>query len=136
MNDLRIRTPGDRTAFEPGEAITGAVYWSLASPPRAIELRLFWFTRGKGTEDFAVADTQRFESPLAEEARPFRLQLPEAPYSFSGKLISLVWALELVVEPSGGIERLELVVAPGGREVLLGTVPDEPRRGSFFGQGG
>ena len=92
------------------------------------KLRLFWFTRGKGTEDAAVVDTLRFETPQAEEARPFRFVLPEAPYSVSGKLISLVWALELVAEPSREVDRLELVVAPGGREVLLESQQQDPPR--------
>lgn len=128
MSDLRIQTPEDRTAYSPGDELAGAVYWKLSAPPQALELRLFWFTRGKGTEDAAVLDTLRFDSPQAEEARPFRLVLPEAPYSFSGKLISLVWALELVALPSREVARLELVVAPGGREVLLETLPEDPNR--------
>jgi len=132
MSDLRVRTPNDRTAFHPGEELAGAVYWKLDVPPRTLELRLFWFTRGKGTEDAAVVDTVRFEAPQAEEARPFRFRLPDAPYSFSGKLISLVWALELVAEPSRDVARLELVIAPGAREVLLEALPEEASRKSLI----
>jgi len=132
MSDLRVQTPNDRTAFHPGEELVGAVYWKFDSPPRALELRLFWFTRGKGTQDAAVVDTVRFDGPQAEEARPFQFRLPDAPYSFSGKLVSLVWALELVAEPSKDVGRLELVMAPGAREIQLDALPDESTRKSFI----
>ena len=107
------------TAFSPGEELTGAALWELAEPPQLAEVRLVWSTKGKGTEDAAVAATVAFETPLAGDTRPFSLRLPAAPYSFSGKLISLVWAVELVLQPGNLCERVEIVVAPGGREVLL-----------------
>lgn len=125
MSELRIDLNEDRTRFEPREELTGNASWRLEKPARAITLRLFWFTRGRGTEDVGVAQTIRFEQPLTEEVRSFRFALPECPYSFSGKLISLVWALELIVEPSKEVTRRELVVAPAGQEVRLDTVDSE-----------
>lgn len=59
---------------------------------------------------------------LPQETRAFRFQLPEAPYSFSGKLISLAWALELIAYPSKEVVRREIVLAPGGSEVRLESV--------------
>jgi hypothetical protein len=123
MSDLRISLRQDRTAFEPGEELNGAVLWKLDEPPHAVELRLFWFTRGKGTEDTGVVKTVRFDQPLPQETRSFGFRLPAAPYSFSGKLISLVWALELVAEPSRETARLQITVAPGGQEVRLDSIP-------------
>jgi hypothetical protein len=120
---LTIDLNDDRTTFEPTAGLTGTAAWNLAQPPRAVELRLFWFTRGKGTEDAGVVETIRFDRPLAGETRSFRLRLPESPYSFSGKLISLVWALELVAEPSKEVIRREFVLAPGGEEVRLDSLP-------------
>lgn len=123
MADLRIELKDERAAFEPGAEISGAVSWSLAHPAHALELRLFWFTRGKGTEDAGVVASQRFEQPLPNETRSFRFQLPTAPYSFSGSLVSLVWALELIAYPSKEVARREIVMAPGGAEVRLESVP-------------
>jgi len=123
MNRLRIELSEDRSSFAPREELTGVVGWSLDKPATAVELRLFWFTRGKGTEDAAVARTVRFDRPLPDETRSFSLVLPEAPYSFSGKLISLIWALELVVEPSKEVVRREILIAPERREIRLGNVP-------------
>lgn len=115
---LQIGLRENRTAFAPGDEIAGAVLWELDDAPREAELRLLWFTRGKGTGDVEVVETMRFDRPQAGDTRPFSLRAPEAPYSFSGKLISVIWALELMLEP-GGAERMELTIGPGAREVVL-----------------
>ncbi len=129
MNQLRLGIRDDRRQFRPGEELTGAAGWELDKPPQAVEVRLLWFTRGKGTEDVSVVQTVRFDQPQAAEARPFRFQLPAAPYSFSGKLISLVWALELVALPSKQSTRLDFVLGPDAREVVLPqTPPSRPGR--------
>jgi hypothetical protein len=132
MSDLRIELADNPTDFEPGDAVNGRVSWRLDQPATLLELRLFWFTRGKGTEDAGVVSRLKFEQPLPQETRTFRFQLPEAPYSFSGRLISLVWAMELVAYPSKEVARQEVVVAPGGREVHLDQVPSTESARVFF----
>jgi hypothetical protein len=121
MDLIEIHTDGDRTACVPGETIAGTVSWRLDAPADGVEVRLFWYTRGKGTTDVQVVKAQHFDSAGTTGKRPFRWVLPEEPYSFSGKLISLVWAVEAVVQPGDRSQRLELVVGPAGREVMLGT---------------
>jgi len=127
MSETRIEIDDERKAFEPGSELAGKVRWRMDKQPRWVELRLFWFTRGKGTEDVGLVQSLRFDQPQLEDQRPFRFTLPPAPYSFSGKLISLVWALELVTEPSSPVARQELVIGPGAREVELGSVGPVPR---------
>jgi hypothetical protein len=51
--------------------------------------------------------------------RHWRVRLPNGPYSFSGQLISLVWSLQLTVDPTGDATELEIIVAPQGREIQL-----------------
>lgn len=119
MDQLRIGLREDRTRFSPGDHLEGAAGWQLDQPPQSVEVRLLWFTRGKGTEDAEVVDTVRFDQPQAADARPFTFQLPVAPYSFSGKLISLIWVVELVALPGKQAARVEFVLAPEGREVTL-----------------
>jgi hypothetical protein len=128
MSELKVQTNQNRSTFEPGEELIGTAGWKLDQPPRAVELRLFWFTRGKGFEDTGLVETVRFDRPLLEETRPFRLRLPVAPYSFAGKLISLIWALELVAEPLKQVSRMEFVLGPEGREVHLESVPQSHRK--------
>ncbi len=134
MSQFTIQTVDDLFAFEPGAEVSGSISWKVEAPIQAIELRLFWFTRGKGTEDAAVIDKMRLDQPSAAGTEKFRFKLPDAPYSFSGKLISLIWGLELVAQPSREVARVELTVAPGAREVRLDTVPEHPIRMRLFGQ--
>jgi hypothetical protein len=119
MNQLKIGAREDRRQFRPGEELVGAAGWQLETAPEAVEVRLLWFSRGKGTEDVGRVETVRFEQPKAAEARPFQLRLPAGPYSFSGKLISLTWALELVVLPTKESTRFEFVLGPEGKEIVL-----------------
>jgi len=130
MNELRIDVDGQRQAFQPGEEVTGTVSWKLEKPPRAVELRLFWFTRGKGTQDASVVERLRFDTTSLDGSHSFRFRLPEAPYSFSGKLISLVWALELLAEPHKEVARVEIIVGPDAQEVTLGSAA-QPSQNRF-----
>jgi hypothetical protein len=127
VNDLRIDLDGDRRWYLPGDTVTGRAVWRLDADPEAVELRLFWHTRGKGTEDVEVVDQLRTEAAGAAGERAFAFRLPLGPYSFSGTLITLSWALELVALPGGELERVELVVAPTPVEVRLVSLGREPR---------
>jgi hypothetical protein len=119
MSELKILVRDERRNFRPGETVEGVAGWRLDDPPKSVELRLFWFTRGKGTEDVGVVNQINFPSPQIEEGRRFSFTLPAEPFSFSGQLISLIWALELVVEPGDISTRVELVMSPTGEEILL-----------------
>ena len=120
MNTLKIGTFENKTRFRPGDEVAGKVLWIFErEPPRAVEVRLFWYTQGKGTQDVEIVDTVRFETVPQRDQREFRFVLPAQPYSFSGKLISLVWAIEVVAIPSNEAERLGITVSPTGDEVSL-----------------
>jgi hypothetical protein len=116
---LAVFLPGNRAAFAPGERLDVSVLWALERAPGAIEVRLFWVTRGKGTEDLEIVATMpiRADSSAGESAVAFTL--PEAPWSFSGKLISLVWGVEAVVHAPERTAACEFVLAPGGAEIRL-----------------
>lgn len=122
---LQIQLSEYRLTIRPGEAITGTASWNLSEPPKKVELRLCWFTRGKGTVDAQVIESLPFDAPSAHDQRPFHFTAPAQPYSFSGRLISLIWALELVVEPGNRFERMEITIAPDGEEVVLPNVTKE-----------
>ena len=119
MNPLTIELTGARAAYPPGAEVTGHLAWSLPAAPHRLELRLFWHTRGKGSPDVQVVETLAFDYPRATDHREFRVRLPAAPYSFSGKLISLLWALELVALPGNQTARAELTLSPTGAELHL-----------------
>jgi hypothetical protein len=119
MSELRIELAGGRTAYRPGEPLSGRVTWRGADQPKSAELRLFWYTSGKGTQDVGVVNTMTFAAPRMDDHRDFTLPLPREPYSFSGTLISLLWAIELIVEPGGHVDRQEIVLSSTGEEVVL-----------------
>ena len=119
MSTLKIGTYENKTNYRPGEEVAGRALWILDGPPKAVEVRLFWYTEGKGTQDVELIDCVRFDAPMPRAQKDFRFTLPAEPYSFSGKLISLIWALELVALPSGETERLPITVSPTGEEVFL-----------------
>jgi len=128
MSELRIETRDERRTYRPGETISGNLSWRLDENPQSLELRLFWYTAGKGDRDAATVQTHRIEHPARSGDESFALDAPRSPYGFSGKLISLLWAMEFVVEPGGEATRLDLTIGPDGREVDLtpgGSATDE-----------
>jgi hypothetical protein len=120
MSTLRIDISGGQRGYKPGETISGRVTWQVDPPPQSAELRLFWYTSGKGTQDVENVDAVAFQTPQMNDDRTFSLTLPRQPFSFSGKLISLVWALELIVEPGSNVTRQEFAMSASGKEVVLG----------------
>ncbi len=120
MNTMTIESDKEQTLFSPGEVIKGRISWHLETAPTQLKLRLFWYTQGKGTEDINIVQTICYKDAAQYETRDFELQIPPGPYSFSGRLISLIWALELVALPSNEVQRLEIIVAPNGKEVQIG----------------
>jgi hypothetical protein len=114
---LRIETDSNQTAFYPGDTVSGTASWSLEQPGTP-EVRLFWYTEGKGTQDIGLVGTTRLEGAAMSGSQSFRFVLPEGPYSFSGTLVSLLWAIELV-SSSGDSDRLNITVSPTGSEIVL-----------------
>lgn len=118
-SELGVFIAENRTRFLPGETLRVSALWALPEKPESVEVRLFWYTQGKGTQDVGVVKTERIDAPDAAGERAVTFQLPQQPWSFSGKLVSLLWAVELVVEPGGRVARGEFTLSPDGAEILL-----------------
>jgi hypothetical protein len=119
MSILTIETVDGQVWFKPGTTVAGEASWHLDGDADAVELRLFWFTEGKGSQDVEMVDSIRVKEVEPNGRASFRFQLPNGPYSFSGKLITLAWAVELVVLPSQETERLDVIVGPRPVEVSI-----------------
>ena len=119
MNGTIEVKPQTETARQPEDTVDVTFAWTFDSAPEQLEARLFWYTQGKGTQDVGVVETQALVPTMAGEQR-VRFKLPRAPYSFSGALISLIWAVELVADDVVG--RWEFILAPQGTEVRLDAV--------------
>jgi len=109
-----ITTELDVKSFAPGESLSGQANWMSSGPITSAELRLFYYTEGRGTQDVELVETQQMQVPGA-----FAFQLPDGPYSFSGRLITLAWALELIIHPGDSVTRLNFVLSPSAEEIDL-----------------
>lgn len=116
---MNVQLADDRTKYRPGERLEGVAFWELGLPPKSVELRLYWRTQGKGTVDLEIVRTVKFDGAAASDRRPFSIDLPPGPYSVSGKLVSIVWGVELVAEPKGESGNVEITISPTGEEVRL-----------------
>jgi len=119
VSAFQITLEGARTAYAPGETIAGEVAWSAPDPPGPLALRLFWYTQGKGTRDVGLAWEEPIEAAACSGRQRFRVKAPDHPPSVSGTLVSICWALEAV--GSGDVARVDLVIGPGRRELVLGS---------------
>ncbi|HYN20564.1 MAG TPA: hypothetical protein VE078_06365 [Thermoanaerobaculia bacterium] len=125
MSLINVETRDGVTSFRPGDVVEGRAWWQIdPPPPTEVVARLFWYTQGKGTQDIAVVAEEPFAEPGVQDQRKFSFRLPAGPFSFSGKLISLVWAIEVVAQPGGDSARFEFTVSPTGEEIRL--VPVSP----------
>ncbi|MFI4860875.1 MAG: hypothetical protein ACIAXF_09370 [Phycisphaerales bacterium JB063] len=111
----------DRTdgGYRPGEVITGLMRWSLDEPPELIDVRLFWWTSGKGTSDSGLMGELKFEGLAASGEQAIVFDVPSGPYSFSGKLVTIQWAVEAIARPGKRVARAALVLSATGTEVAV-----------------
>jgi hypothetical protein len=86
---------------------------------------LFWFTQGKGDRDVVVIEKIALETPRAVDDRPFRFRLPAGPYSFSGKLVGIQWAVELILMPGERARRVQFELSPFDDPIVLDKVDND-----------
>ena len=117
---ITISIDQSKAAFCPGEPITGIVSWSeLDESTTKLDTRLIWYTEGKGDQDHEVVGSESTENPGSSGSIPFMFVAPTRPFSFSGKLISLIWAIEVVQFPSREGNREQISISKLGPEIIL-----------------
>jgi hypothetical protein len=125
MSRMHLELADGKTKYRPGEVVEGVAFWELAAQPQSVDVRLYWRTQGKGTVDLEVVRNVKFTQMGPQDRRPFRLELPASPYSVSGKLVSIVWGVEVVAEPGGDSTSVEIALSPTGEEVRLDRTPEK-----------
>jgi len=120
MGRVSLALENNISCYEPGAQLIATADWDLDKPANEIVLRLQWQTSGKGDTDSSIVQEVSFDNPEPRGQKRLGIQLPDSPYSFSGSLVSLIWTIELVVLPSGETDRVDITLAPGGQEILLG----------------
>jgi hypothetical protein len=116
---IALELDNPNAAFAPGEALKGTIRWQLEKMPKRIELRLFWFTSGRGTRDVGAVDVRQLACAQAAGPVRFEFALPTGPLSFTGQLITLQWAIEAVIHPGSETQRIEFVLSPSGAPISL-----------------
>jgi hypothetical protein len=129
-NPLVIQLEDNRTSFQPGQTVSGGASWNV-DRLKSAEVRLFWYTTGRGTRDAQIIASQQIPNPPPAGQTTFSFQLPDEPYSFTGKLISLHWAIELVIESGDHAASAPLTLTPTGSEIILGGSANSADAGTF-----
>ncbi len=105
--------------FRPGDQLMGAVRWALDKDAKRLDINLFWFTDGKGTRDVGVVESMTVERPTRLGEKSFVFRLPAAPLSFSGRLITLTWAVEAIAHGTDEVAMAEFRLSRDGQEIRL-----------------
>lgn len=103
---IRIRLKGEdgTMRFPPGEQIAGLVEIFPESTIRCqgVEIRVLWYTEGKGRRNEGVVETWRFDinqiTPEQGFSEGFTVSLPSAPWSYAGHFINIVWAVHVKID--------------------------------------
>jgi len=119
MEYLRIELGAHGSLIKPGSTVEGNVEWALEHVPERIEIRLLWYTEGRGTRDVGIVGRQSYTHQPDMGRQPFSLKAPDGPYSFEGRLITLRWILEAAVDPGDMVTRENLILGPTGTPVDL-----------------
>lgn len=124
--DVRLDLSG--AAYRPGETLSGTISWTLSQPVAYLDLRLRWYTQGKGSAEKRVVQILTWQSPDQRDTKRFEIRLPAWPHSFSGKYIALKWEVDAAMRlpagerrslrqwlKKGGGKGEEIVISPTGR---------------------
>jgi len=114
---MEVRIDSDQKALHPGEELK--CHALMQNPTDAIggEFHVLWYTEGRGTQDIHLVHSEPFHHIRGRRDYSFSFELPQQPYSFSGKLISLIWAVEVVIGDSVG--RATFTLSPHESEITL-----------------
>ena len=112
MTWVNVSVPAERKAWRPGEALEVRAEWELEAGAGPLQLRLCWKTSSPtSSPEPVVVKTESVDVPEAKGERALRMDLPDGPWSFIGKLFELEWYVEL--ESADGISRkAEFVLSP------------------------
>ena len=98
MTSLEILLNDNSHWIKPGGKLEGSIMWELSAPAKKIEINFFWYVyqNGEVKESNAVAKLQA-KNIQSTGYKNFSFDVPEKPYSFSGNLFSINWAIECSV---------------------------------------
>ncbi len=128
MNSITLES----STLHPGGTLRGTVSWGIPHPPRKLEVRVFWYNGEPGSGEARTIGSLEL-GEAQEGSRGFDFALPELPWSVTGQVVKVGWAIELVEKKSGSLALADFTMSPDGGVAMLGKV-DEPwsGKGSLF----
>lgn len=127
--DNAVEIELDHFNHQPFQALSGRVKITGPIAAKSIQLRVFWFTQGRGDEEAEVV--HRMTIDPHELVTAFNWKLPAAPYSFAGQLITMAWAVEVVDNKENSLDLVPFLLSPSGEEIQLEAVPDTSKKGKL-----
>ncbi len=117
---ISIHLHDEQTGFAPGGTIAGEVRWNQlpVSDKTVISLELAFRTEGKGTSQREVFHELEWPVTMAKGNESFTIEAPNWPWSFSGKLVSILWALD-AWQGNEHAEAVPVTISPNGDEMDL-----------------
>jgi len=118
------KTSGDMAAFLPGEVVKGMATVTPEKDVQAkrVAIQLVWYTEGRGDRDMGIIEELPGGGGLLTAGMPisqgFQFTLPMEPWSFSGELVNIVWAIRVVIEPDKGkpgTYEYDFIMSPAGQ---------------------
>jgi hypothetical protein len=102
-----------------GDSISGRLHVSAPQRLRIhhVELAVGWRTAGRGETDAHVAYSERIlRGPWLEGEfdTPFAVRLPDAPFTYNGRIVKIRWAVRATIDrvlASNVVEELPIRVA-------------------------
>lgn len=117
MDDLSVTVKP--SSARPGSTLRCLVRWRGAAGVKRLVVNLLWYTEGEGAEDIRVVVEETLEDPGPSGEREVQFVAPSHPPSFTGRLVSLKWAVEALAEPESKVSRAAVVIGPAGKKLRL-----------------
>ena len=126
MISITLNRTGDDPVYHPGEEIAGKVAWSDMAGTDRFEIRLIWYTTGRGDRDAQYVAAKTVGTSSNEGQSDFSFTAPHRPNSFSGKLIAIQWGIEVIAFPQREAAQALLAIEPTSGPIVLEKVdPDD-----------
>ena len=103
----------------PGDRITVQVDWDHVARSTAIDVRLCWLLATPAQQRVIVNARESEPYPFTRGSRAFTFTLPQTPCTIHGRLMRILWLVEVVLLPTRHCVRLGFVVSPDGEAVVL-----------------
>ena len=126
MSAIRVTVRQPSGGFRPGSRVEGEVHWPAGERRQAVDLHLLWFTEREEPLESGLGASVSWPADAEGLTGTYSSPFLPSPFSFQGRLFSINWVLEVLVN-GRSVQRVPLVYGPGGESVAAGeSSPPSP----------